>query len=572
MKIEAVLRELYSTEQITKIKIELADLFDKDVERNFDWHKELNLYVTYPDAFVDGDKPGLLVLKDRLASIASMGFNAIHILPIFESPMIDAGFDISDYYKIRDDLGGNEAFEEVLAEAKRLDMKVFIDVVFNHISEKHVWFQKALAGEEKYRNYFLNRNSLPEFIRKFEDDCGVWAEYNYDNNTVKTRVIFPEQVGEVPHWREFEDGYWYYHTFYPNQLDVNWLNPDVFIEFSKILAYWAEKGVSFRLDAFTFIGKDIEKGNTESSPAAFQILEALHQIVENLDGDSVFLIETCQDIKTIIKYFGNENGKYAELAYNFPLMNELWNTILTRNCENIYQLLDEASNIPEWSNWITFLRNHDELSLEFVASEDRELVLSKLDGKGLPFREGFGVSGRTASFLNNDPNRVVLAYLLLLSLPGNPAIIYGDEVCKENDFENMHNQLQKKHVTTSSHAVEDTRDINRGYIDITASKLTESAIITQNEVSKMFNTRLDFAKYINTHPKNISKDLKVKSNILALEYAYGNKSLICIVNLGEVETSMVIEDGYDVVLQISDISYGGSNLTVGENSGVWLVK
>jgi len=564
------LQKIFSKTEIQKLRDELKPLLFDNEKLQTDWYKEINLYVAYPDSFVDEDKPGLVVLRGKLQDIKEMGFNAIHILPIFESPMVDAGFDIADYMEVRDDLGGNKAFDELLEEANELDMKVFIDVVFNHISDQHEWFQKAISGDEKYRKYFFARKEKPGFIEKFEDKKGIWAKYKYGENIVDTRIIFPEQAGEIPHWKQQKDDYWYYHTFYPSQLDINWLNIDTFIEFAKILIYWANKGVSFRLDAFTFVGKKLETGETESTAATYLILEALHEVIKEANPESVFLIETCQELKVIQKYFGTETSMFAELAYNFPLMNEMWSSIIKGKSGNLYELINEASDVPNWAGWITFLRNHDELGLEFANYDDRMLILKSFEGKGLSFRKGFGFSGRTSSFLDTNPKRILMAYFLLVSFPGNPALIYGDEIGKENDFENMKTQLKMKHKQGHTKAVNDTRDINRGTIDIN-SHLDDEKAGLRNNISQIFNNRSKYIDFFNVTPVKVT-EFEVVEDIVALKYTLKDEELLCLINLSEKSFDIAIDNSYEKLVQVNSVEISSNYVKFGMYAGVWLKR
>lgn len=228
----------------------------------WDWYKSARLYVVYPDSFRVDTKQDLTTLKEQLPRIHQLGCIAIHILPFLKSPLFDAGFDIADYHLVRDDLGGNVAFDDLLGKAKHLGIRVFIDLVLNHTSNDHPWYLQAVQGSEFHRQLYTHSLLKPELINTYTDQDGKWATYRLSNKEVPIRIIFPEQAGPIPHWEEGMDGYWYYHTFYPHQLDVDWNNPSVFIEYAKVFTYWAQKGVNFRLDAIPFIAKDINSGVT----------------------------------------------------------------------------------------------------------------------------------------------------------------------------------------------------------------------------------------------------------------------------------------------------------------------
>jgi glycosidase len=160
----------------------------------------------------------LETVNNRDIILKRLGCNALHILPFLASPLVDAGFDVSDYMRVRDDLGTMEDMKNVVHEAQRLGIRLFMDLVSNHVSEEHEWFQKAQAGDEKYRRYFIVQKTRPRFVGKFHKDSAVWARYIVNGEVRDVNIAFPEMAGEIPHWRERKDGYWYYHTYYPQQL------------------------------------------------------------------------------------------------------------------------------------------------------------------------------------------------------------------------------------------------------------------------------------------------------------------------------------------------------------------
>ncbi len=575
-KIKKLLRTLYP-EEYSDLLVKVESLLRKDwavinkVTQTSDWHKNFNLYVTYPDSFCESGKCDLNTLESKIDYLDKLGISAVHILPFFESPRIDAGFDISDFNKVREDLGGNEAFERVAKKLKDNNMKLFIDIVLNHVSSQHEWFQRAINGDEYYRDFFIWRKEKPNFIKKCKDENGVWAEYSYESNPekVRARIIFPEQAGEIPHWEKAKDGNWYYHTFYPSQIDTNWDNADLFYEFVKVLVNWAKKGVSFRLDAFTFVGKDIEAGKTESTDKTLLCLEVLHEIVKKSSDDSVFLVETCQSIDTIKNYFGTERRPMAELAYNFPLMNAMWMSILLKDSTYLNDVITESyRDLPEHAGWITFLRNHDELTLEFCSDTDRRNILSILEGRGLNFREGFGFSGRTASFLNSNSQRVNLAYMLLVSLPGSPAIIYGDELGKENDYDFMKSKSEEKRKFLKDIKVEDdTRDINRGLLtdlDIKDDKVK----LFYNQLSKIFHCRKKLSSFFTFAPELICDEKK--SLFVARYENLSGESLYVYINLSHEGVEIELPEDLEMVLEINSVEMKDKKIDLGAYSGVWL--
>lgn len=568
-KLELILQEIYG-KNYQDIKKEIYPLLKNSSKRKRpqDWYKCMNLYATYPNSFQTGNKSTLYQLKYKLTYLKKLGIDIIHIFPFYESPMIDGGYDISDFINVRETLGGNKALEELLKSANQKKITILMDMIFNHVSIKHEWFKKAVSGDRKYRNYFLYSKNKPELISHYKDESGCWAEYDFNGKIQKIKIIFPEFAGEIPHYIKAKDGYWYYHTFYPHQIDLDWRNPDVFKEFAKILIYWAKKGMSFRLDAIIFMGKTIEKGILENSPLLHKIIHALHEITKKANPDSVFLVETVQPLKVIRKYFGNKDQIESEIAYSFPLTTQLWKSLLLHNTKGIYNSLkNHYSNMPEWSSWLHFLRNHDALSFEFVSKEDNSKLFSKVINKGLTFCRGFGVAGRTFSFLNCDVERHIMAYTLLASLPGSVQVMYGDEIGKPNDFSFMKKQkLMKQNQMKDKSIVEDTRDINRGI-------LTDSEISTKksqkiyNSISHILTIRKELKGFFKTVPR-----FKPNNRLFIASYKLKSKKLITIVNVTDKKQTVNVFKRIHPVLTIGKTKVYPKLLQLSKYSSIWFIE
>ena len=568
-KLNALLSEIYgnTSEQIISeiqsyIKVKKAEKSSRD------WYKTMNLYVAYPESFCKDNKCGLNQLIEKIPYIKKLGINALHVLPPYESPMIDAGFDISDFKKIRKELGGNKAFDKLIEVCKKNNIKLFLDMIFNHISNEHSWFRKAVSGDQKYRDYFEYYEEKPKFIKRFKNDSGNWAKYKFKGKEVDIRIIFPEFCGKIPHFIQAKDRNWYYHTFYPHQIDLNWRNPDVFVEYAKILIFWAKKGLSFRLDAITFMGKNIENGNVESNEVLHKIITALHMIMKMANKDSVFLVETCQPLDTIKKYFKHKRNREAELAYSFPFMNELWKAIILNDATDIPKAIDSLfKKIPYYASWINFLRNHDELSMEFASPKDRTLICNKIQSKGVGFRNGYDIAGRTASFLDGDKKRIINAYCLLASMPGAIQIIYGDEIGKENDFEFMKTMVKIKQKRTNDTSIsDDTRDINRGRIqDVDTARVKAKEIY--KTLSQIFNTRIRYRNYFQKPPSSFQN---INKNIYFSTYKKGIKKLHIIINLSDKEQAIPLETKLNPVLASKGSLLEDKKLHLEEYGYMWL--
>lgn len=561
------LKQLYPDDadwMIAELKKELRHVDEVTVSSEHgNWYKRLHLYVTYPDSFPHPDQTPIQGLTQHIDHIKQLGCNAVHILPFLQSPLVDKGFDISDYYSVRSDFGTLKDIDNLVKKAHQQDLHVFMDLVLNHVSEKHSWSQKAVAGDEKYRKYFITTEEKPKFIRKYHKDSAVWAEYEVDGEIVSTSVVFPEHAGDIPHWILANDGYWYYHTYYPQQPDVNWHNPEVFMEFANIIIFWARKRFNFRLDAVTFVGKKAYKKVDADYESTFSIITALNIIAKVVHPDSVCLAETYEQIETVIQYFGTTKNKQVELAYHFHLSTALWVSLVTKNVTHLWETIDTTQHIPPHAEWINFLRNHDELSLSYLDDTLKMQVTAELMENGMSFREGFGISGRTYSLLGQDMPRFLMAYFLLFSLPSTIAIPYGDELA-------AHNIPIYKVPILEQH---DTRNIHRGRI---TQKLLDrkKSQTTYQHFQKMLHNRASIQKYLRS-PLERYPLSKQHADVFAAKYSLEDSHMIVLVNLSDAvkEISLPMEEaGYTVVSKINGAKLSKNTVILKEFSGIWLEK
>ncbi len=541
------------------------------------WHRHSILYVTYADSFCSNSHNGnFRSLCSEIPRIADLGCTAIHVLPFLSSPLIDAGFDVSDYTTVRRELGGNEAIEEFLAKCKSHNIRPFMDIILNHISDQHPWFLSAIAGDTVKQDYFISRDTPPPFSHTYENSAGVWAVYNEQDKERHVRIMFPEQVGEFPHWRKAADGRWYYHTFYPQQLDVNFCNPRVFFEFASILTFWARKGFSFRLDAIEYIGKNWYFDSTQEQSTNFLIVEALRELVAHINGDSVFLAEASQVIDEVVPYFnGSFRPRRADLAYNFQLSKALFCALLGGKVDGIWERL-VASNIEtNGGNWITFLRTHDELSFEFAKPEEIRLLQTALSDRGLPFRENYGRSGRLFSLLGASETKHIGALFLMCSLPGAVLLYYGDEYGAEDDvtFMNKQTALKQNSSQTNLTISHDTRDINRAPISV-QEKQSDKEKKLQSIVGSIFQCRKKFSDMSTTHPERIESPLFSDQFFIA-RYILPEKTLITFLNLADTSitvphSALTLPSSFSQELAVGQVEFSSDTITIGSFSGAWL--
>lgn len=470
------------------IETRSSELKKQDLNRKDDWYKNEIIYMFYVDQFgviLNEEKNTFNDTALMLDYLQDLGVTTLYMLPFADSPMKDSGFDVKNPKNVRADLGGMEEYKIFIKEAKKRGFKIKSDLVLNHFSDDHEWFKKLQAGDETYLEYFVYTDKMPEYKRYQDSKLGTVIEYREDDGLIsKRRIIFPENT-ETNYRKVTVNGkdYYLYHTFYPFQLDINWINPKVLYYVLDTISYWANLGTDiFRMDAIPYLSKD--KGtNAENQPKTHEIITLLSNYIQLTAPSSVIQVEACQPPKDILHYFGKERQvdvtignqtkslkrtSEAQIAYHFPYMPAIWASLITEDKKYFIEAYKKTPEIPDSTTWGIFLRVHDELTLEMVSPEIREIVFENLVDKGASFRKGFGVAGRLANFLDKNPDRIEEAFAILFSLPGIPIIYYGDEVGAVNNFENAHNaaKLRAKNKNSKLNLLStfDSRDINRGNV------------------------------------------------------------------------------------------------------------
>jgi len=473
----------------TAVKNRSAELKNSDKTRTDDWYKDEIIYMFYIDQFGVKAPNSTNTFKDTtrmFAYLKDLGVTTLYMLPFADSPMQDAGFDVKNPRDVRKDLGGMDEFKKFITEAKKQGFKIKADLVLNHFSQEHEWFKDIEKGDLSKLDYFIVKENLPEYKRYQDEKLGTVVEYIEDNGEVsKRRVIFPENT--ETHWRKVtvnNKDYYFYHTFYPFQLDINWENPEVLYYNLETISYWANLGIDiFRMDAIPYLSKE-EGTNAENQPKTHAIIRLLSNYLQATAPSSVIQVEACQAPKDILPYLGKDRTvklnideeekelkrtNEAQIAYHFPYMPAIWASLVTGDKKYFIDSHKDTPKIPQTTSWALFLRVHDELTLEMVDPEVREIIYNELSPKGASFRKGFGVSGRMANFLDKNPDRIELAFSILMSLPGIPIIYYGDEVGAANNFKNAKKSEALRKFKQRANKIKllsyfDSRDIHRGEI------------------------------------------------------------------------------------------------------------
>jgi maltose alpha-D-glucosyltransferase/alpha-amylase len=395
------------------------DRVQRDRKRDPLWYKDAVIYEVHVRAFADSDGDGrgdFQGLTGKLDYLRDLGVTALWLLPFYPSPWRDDGYDIADYTSVHPAYGTLEDFKAFLDEAHRRGLQVITELVINHTSDQHPWFQRARLAPP----------GSPE------RDVYVWSDT--DKTYAGTRIIFTDT--ETSNWtRDPVANAYYWHRFFSNQPDLNFDNPRVHEEVFKALDFWMEMGVDgMRLDAIPYL-YEREGTNNENLPETHAFLKKLRAHVDAQFAGRMLLGEANQWPEDSIAYFGDPavGGDECHMAFHFPVMPRLFMAIRMEDRFPIIDILQQTPPIPEKAQWATFLRNHDELTLEMVTDEERDYMY-RVYAADKEQRINVGIRRRLAPLLGNDRRRIELMNALLFSLPGTPVLYYGDEIGMGDNF------------------------------------------------------------------------------------------------------------------------------------------
>ena len=375
------------------------------------WYKNAVIYELHVRAFADsnadgiGDFPGL---TQKLDYLQELGVTAIWLLPFYPSPLKDDGYDIADYYSINPIYGTLEDFRTFLNEAHRRALRVITELVINHTSDQHPWFQKSRRARlgDPWRDFY------------------VWSDT--PEKYKEARIIFKDFEPSNWSWDPVAQRY-YWHRFYAHQPDLNFDHPAVHQEVKNVLDFWLEMGVDgVRLDAVPYL-YEREGTSCENLPETHAYLKTLRAHVDAKYGDRMLLAEANQWPEDAVSYFGSGAGDECHMAFHFPLMPRLFMAVRMEDRVPILDIVEQTPPIPQSSQWALFLRNHDELTLEMVTDEERDYMY-RVYANDVKARLNLGIRRRLAPLLGNDRKKIELLNLLLFSLPGTPVLYYGDEI------------------------------------------------------------------------------------------------------------------------------------------------
>ncbi len=372
------------------------------------WYTNAVFYELYIRAYRDtnGDGHGdLRGVIEKLDYIKSLGVDCIWLLPMYPSPLKDDGYDIADFYGIHPTYGTVQDFEALLEAAHARGLRIITDLVVNHTSDEHPWFIESRSSRSSPRRDWYVWSDTPDRYRE-------------------ARIIFVD--AEESNWAYDEvSGQYYWHRFFSSQPDLNYDNPEVQQAMIDVMAFWLEKGIDgFRVDAVPYL-YEREGTNCENLPETHAYLKRMRRVLDERWPHAMMLCEANQPPADVVQYFGD--GDEFHMGFHFPLMPRIFMALRSGDVTRLRRIMEETPPIPPGCQWCTFLRNHDELTLEMVSEEERQWMWQEYAPEPR-MRRNLGIRRRLAPLLDNDPEKIMLANRLLFSLPGVPIIYYGDEI------------------------------------------------------------------------------------------------------------------------------------------------
>ena len=383
-----------------------------DTPHDPQWYKRAVFYEVSVRSFADSTGNGtgdLRGLTSRLDYLQWLGIDCIWLLPIYESPLRDGGYDISDFMRVLPEVGDLGDFVELVEEAHRRGIRVITDLVMNHTSDQHPWFQASRSDPDgAYGDFY------------------VWADT--DAGYQDAGIIFVDT--EASNWTfDQARGQYYWHRFFHHQPDLNYENPRVQDAMLAVLRFWLDLGIDgFRLDAVPYL-YEREGTNCQNLKETHDYLKRVRAEVDRLYPDRVLLAEANLWPTDVVQYFGDaeSGGDECHMAFHFPLMPRMFMAVRREQRYPVSEIMAQTPAIPSGCQWGIFLRNHDELTLDMVTDEERDYMWAEY-AKDPRMKANIGIRRRLAPLLDNDRNQLELFTALLLSMPGSPVLYYGDEI------------------------------------------------------------------------------------------------------------------------------------------------
>jgi maltose alpha-D-glucosyltransferase/alpha-amylase len=485
------------------------------------WYKRAVFYEVLIRGFHDsnGDGTGdIRGLTQKLDYLSWLGVDCIWLLPIYQSPLRDGGYDISDFFQVLPEFGDLGDFVELIEVAHRLGIRVIADLVMNHTSDQHPWFQASRNDPDgPYGDFY------------------VWSDT--DEAYQDARVIFVDTETSNWTWDPVRQQY-FWHRFFSHQPDLNYENPAVQEAMLEVLRFWLDLGLDgFRLDAVPYLFEE-EGTNCENLPRTHEYLKQVRKEVDELYPDKVLLAEANQWPADVVEYFGS--GDECHMAFHFPVMPRIYMAVRREQRYPISEIMAQTPAIPDNCQWGIFLRNHDELTLEMVTDEERDYMYSEY-AKDPRMKANIGIRRRLAPLLDNDRNQMELFTALLLSLPGSPVLYYGDEIAMGDniylgDRDGVRTPMQ---WTPDRNAGFSTTDPQRLYLPVIMDPLYGYQVINVESQMRSTTSLLHWTRHMievrKRHPTfgmgSYEELSGTNPSMLAFVRSFGDDVVLCVNNL-----------------------------------------
>ncbi len=538
-----------------------------------DWYKKAVFYQVLLRAFHDsrgsgtGDLRGLI---DRLDYLQWLGVDCLWVPPFYPSPLRDGGYDVSDYTAVASEYGTIEDFQELMVQAHARGIRVIVDLVMNHTSDQHPWFQASRSNPEgPYGDFYV----WSDTTERYQD----------------ARIIFVDT--ETSNWT-FDPvrRQYFWHRFFSHQPDLNFENPAVTEAIHDVVRFWCRLGVDgFRLDAVPYLFEE-EGTNCENLPRTHEFLADVRALVDREFPGTVMLAEANQWPEDVVEYYGTEERPECHMCFHFPVMPRLYYALREQRARAIRDILADTPPIPAGAQWGTFLRNHDELTLEMVSTEERAAMYGWY-AEDPRMRANVGIRRRLAPLLGNSRAEIELAHALLLSLPGSPTLYYGDEIGMGDniwlpDRDAVRTPMQ---WTPDRNAGFSTADPGKLYLPVVQSLVNHYAAINVEAQLATPTSLLHWVRGIldvrRQHPVFGDGDfvpLHVDNEaVLAFTRSNAQETVLCVMNLANTPRAAAVRLPGHAGAHLTDV-FGGArfpavsadgtvSITLGSRDFFWLV-
>ena len=518
------------------------------------WHQTAVFYELYVRAFQDSNRDGhgdLRGVIQRMDYLADLGIDCIWLLPTYPSPLVDDGYDIADYYNVHPDYGNLQDFRDLIDAAHARGIRVIADLVMNHTSDQHPWFQASRRREDPYTDYY------------------VWSDA--DDKYAEARIIFLDAETSNWTWDEVR-GQYYWHRFYSQQPDLNFDNPAVQEEMLNIARFWLDMGLDgFRADAVPYLFER-EGTNCENLPETHAYLKRLRAFVDAHYPNALLLCEANQWPEDVRAYFGGDPddpsvpGDEFHMCFHFPVMPRLYMAVRRAERTPVVQILNRTPAIPANCQWCTFLRNHDELTLEMVTEAERQWMWEQYAPEPR-MRLNLGIRRRLAPLLNNDRRQIELMNSLLFTLPGAPILYYGDEIGMGDNI-----WLPDRMGVRTPMQWDDSPQAGFSTASETYAPVIDDPVFgyrrvnvaaQQADPNSLYHIIRRFIAVYKAHPALALGDLSFLDHpdpaLLGFERVYGDQRLLCLHNLSSHSLRVSIPAARDLLAE-SDLAAGSLTL------------